>query len=54
MASELITKLQEVIAEHGDLPVYSEVDWDWVHDAEFTPNDDEIFGHRGAHIRLQT
>lgn len=30
LASELITKLQEAIERHSDLPVFSEADWDWV------------------------
>lgn len=29
-ASELITKLQEMIAQHGDHEVYSECDWGFV------------------------
>ena len=29
-ASELITELQKLMAEHGDLEVYSSADYDWL------------------------
>lgn len=29
-ASEVVQRLQELIAKHGDLPVFSECDWDFV------------------------
>ena len=41
-ASELVTSLQTLIAEHGDLPVFSRVDFDWVGSVEF------LEGHTGG------
>ena len=33
--SELISSLQEMKKQYGDIPVFSSIDWDWVTYVEF-------------------
>ena len=46
-ASELVARLQALIAEHGDLPVWLDGDHDWITSVvlnEGDPDEDQTYG----------
>ena len=40
--SELINQLQKLMDDHGDLPVYCAIDYDYVDSAEYEINSERI------------
>lgn len=41
-ASKLIKELEKLIKKHGDCDIYSEADWEEVHNVEFCPKGEHV------------